>query len=428
MSETRVVSVIGLGYVGLPVAVAMSEKFKTYGFDVKESRVEELSRNTDSTKEVTTEELKNANIVFTSDIQKAKEANFHIVAVPTPIDESKRPDLTLCYKASETVGKILKPGDIVVYESTVYPGATEDEFVPILEKVSGLKSGKDFSVGYSPERINPGDKEHSFKRIVKVVSGFDELTLKEISRVYGAVVDAGIYEAESIRVAEASKAIENAQRDINIAFANELSLIFDRMNIDTKAVLDAANTKWNFLNFRPGLVGGHCIGVDPYYLTHKAQLHGYYPDVLLAGRRVNDSMGEYAGKKTVEFLSQAGVNIPKAKVTLLGLTFKEDCPDLRNSRVQDIVNELKRYSIEVQLHDPQASANEVEELYGQPTVALEKLKKSDAVILAVSHREYRELTLSKVSELLGEQKILLDLKGVFDRKEAEEKGFTYWRF
>ena len=352
MNSERIISVIGLGYVGLPVAVAFGKVRRTIGFDINPLRISELQAGFDRTGEVTGTDLQNSDIAFTDKVAELAGADFHIVAVPTPVDEAHQPDLTLMYKASETVGRALKKGDIVVYESTVYPGVTEDECVPVLERVSGLQCGRDFTVGYSPERINPGDKEHTFTKIKKVVSGQDAATLEIVARVYESVVTAGVHRATSIKVAEAAKVIENTQRDLNIALMNELALIFDRMGIDTNEVLEAAGTKWNFLPFRPGLVGGHCIGVDPYYLTHKAEKIGYIPQVILAGRRINDGMGKFIAQRTVKEMIHAGHNVLGNRVTVLGLTFKENCPDLRNSKVIDIIRELQDYGIDVQVCDP----------------------------------------------------------------------------
>ena len=355
---SRKISVVGLGYVGLPVAVAFGKHGPVIGFDINENRLEELRAGQDRTNEVSATELGDTQIEFTSKPEVLAQADFHIVAVPTPIDDAHQPDLTPVVKASESVGTALKKGDIVVYESTVYPGVTEDICVPILERVSGLKCGPDFTVGYSPERINPGDKEHTFTKIKKVVSGQDAATLEIVADVYSSVVTAGVYKAASIKVAEAAKVIENTQRDLNIALMNELALIFDRMGIDTLDVLEAAGTKWNFLKFKPGLVGGHCIGVDPYYLTHKAEKLGYIPQVILAGRRINDSMGAFIAQQTIKQMIHAGHAIAGAVVTLLGLTFKENCPDLRNSRVIDIIRELEEFDVQVQVFDPVASSAE----------------------------------------------------------------------
>ena len=378
MNTNRVVSVVGLGYVGLPVAVAFGKIRKTIGFDINQVRIKELQAGHDRTGEVDAADLAGANIIFTAEIEELKQADFHIVAVPTPVDDANQPDLSLMLKASETVGKALKRGDIVVYESTVYPGVTEDECVPVLERVSGLSCGADFKVGYSPERINPGDKEHTFTKIKKVVSGQDAESLEIVAQVYESVVTAGVHRAASIKVAEAAKVIENTQRDLNIALMNELAIIFDRMGIDTGDVLEAAGTKWNFLKFRPGLVGGHCIGVDPYYLTHKAEKIGYIPQVILAGRRINDSVGKYVAQKAVKEMIQAGHYIRGCYVTVLGLTFKEDCPDLRNSKVIDIIRELQEYGINVQVHDPLADTDEAAHEYGVSLTPLEELQPAAA--------------------------------------------------
>ncbi|MBI4745818.1 MAG: nucleotide sugar dehydrogenase, partial [Deltaproteobacteria bacterium] len=378
----KVVSVVGLGYVGLPVAVAFGQMRKTVGFDINPKRIQELKEGYDRTGEVAPEELKAADILFTDKIAELRLADFHIVAVPTPVDDAKQPDLTPMFKASETVGRALKKGDIVVYESTVYPGVTEDECVPILERVSGLRCGMDFKVGYSPERINPGDKEHTFTKIKKVVSGQDAETLEIVANVYESVVTAGVHRAASIKVAEAAKVIENTQRDLNIALMNELAIIFDRMGIDTNDVLEAAGTKWNFLKFKPCLVGGHCIGVDPYYLTHKAEKIGYIPQVILAGRRINDGMGKFIAQRTVKEMIRAGHGIHGCTMTVLGLTFKEDCPDLRNSKVIDIIRELQDYGINVQVHDPLADCAEAKHEYGITLVPMENLKPASAVVMA----------------------------------------------
>ena len=426
MSE-RNVSVIGLGYVGLPVAVAFGLVKQTIGFDINSVRIEELKRGVDRTGEITEAELHRTDILFTNSIEELKRADFHIVAVPTPVDDANQPDLTLMFRASETVGQALKPGDIVVYESTVYPGVTEEECVPILERVSGLKCGNDFKVGYSPERINPGDKEHTFTKIKKVVSGCDAETLDVVASVYETVVTAGVYRAASIKVAEAAKVIENTQRDLNISLMNELALIFDRMGIDTNDVLDAAGTKWNFLKFRPGLVGGHCIGVDPYYLTHKAERIGYIPQVILAGRRINDSMGKFIAQRTVKEMIHAGHNILGCRVTVLGLTFKENCPDLRNSRVIDIINELKDYGILVQVHDPLADAEESLHEYGVTLLPLERLQPASAVVAAVSHDLYSSWGATQFKLLVTDNPVLVDVKGIYDRRALASAGFRVWR-
>lgn len=423
----RIVSVIGLGYVGLPVAVAFGKKRKTVGFDINAARIVELKSGFDRTGEVDSEDLQRADILFTDKIEELKIADFHIVAVPTPVDEANQPDLTPMLKASETVGRALKKGDIVVYESTVYPGVTEDECVPVLERVSGLTCGADFTVGYSPERINPGDKLHTFTKITKVVSGQDAETLETVAQVYESVVTAGVHRASSIKAAEAAKVIENTQRDLNIALMNELAIIFDHMGIDTNDVLAAAGTKWNFLPFRPGLVGGHCIGVDPYYLTHKAEKIGYIPQVILAGRRINDGMGKFIAQRTVKEIIHAGNNVLGATVTVLGLTFKEDCPDLRNSKVIDIINELKDYGMEVQVCDPLADPAEALHEYGVTLVPFDELKKGSAVVAAVSHREYRELSVANLLSLMEGTPLLIDVKGLYDRSLCSEAGIRFWR-
>jgi len=422
----RTVSIIGLGYVGLPVAVAFGIKRRTIGFDINKVRIRELQNGIDRTGEVTSEDLARADILFTDRMEDLRLADFHIVAVPTPVDEAHQPDLSLLLKASDTVGQALKKGDIVVYESTVYPGVTEDECVPVLEKASGLSCGKDFTVGYSPERINPGDREHSFTKIKKVVSGQDPATLEIVAQVYESVVTAGVHRASSIKVAEAAKVIENTQRDLNIALMNELALIFERLGIDTGDVLAAAGTKWNFLPFRPGLVGGHCIGVDPYYLTHMAEKIGYIPQVILSGRRINDGMGRFIAQRTIREMIHAGDNILGSTVTVLGLTFKEDCPDIRNSKVIDIIRELEDYGIEVQVHDPLADPKEVNHEYGLELVPLDELRPAVAVVLAVAHRQFRDMTASSYRSLLSGS-VLIDVKGVFNRDEVKEMGIRLWR-
>lgn len=417
LNDQYIISVTGLGYVGLPVAVAMAKKFKVHGFDINEKRISELLEANDRTNEITSAELKETrNLHYSSNPEHLKNCNFHIITVPTPIDDAKRPDLTLVYKASQTVGKFLKKGDIVVYESTVYPGVTEEECIPLLEKASGLKGGIDFKVGYSPERINPGDKEHSFTKILKVVSGQDADALEKVAFVYSQVVTAGVYKAESIKVAEAAKVIENTQRDLNIALMNELAIIFDKMNIDTQAVLKAAGTKWNFVKFYPGLVGGHCIGVDPYYLTHKSEQLGYHPEVILAGRRINDSMGAFVANKGIKALIHQELPIKNNFATVLGATFKENCPDIRNSKVMDIVKALKEYGMEVQVSDPLADQDETFHEYGFRTVAFKDLKPSVLTILAVSHDEYKKLTPKDISS-----KVIVDVKGILSAEFKKEK-------
>jgi UDP-N-acetyl-D-glucosamine/UDP-N-acetyl-D-galactosamine dehydrogenase len=423
----RRISVVGLGYVGLPVAVAFGKRSQTVGFDINGSRIGELKRGHDRTGEVSAEDLADADITFTDEIQVLATADFHIVAVPTPVTEANQPDLTPVLKASETVGRALKKGDIVVYESTVYPGVTEEECVPILERVSGLACGSDFTVGYSPERINPGDKEHTFTRIKKVVSGQDAATLEIVAQVYESVVTAGVHRASGIKVAEAAKVIENTQRDLNIALMNELALIFDRMGIDTGDVLAAAGSKWNFLKFSPGLVGGHCIGVDPYYLTHKAEKIGYIPQVILAGRRINDGMGKFIAQRTVKEMIHAGHGILGSTVTVLGLTFKENCPDLRNSKVIDIIRELQDYGVDVQVSDPLADAAEAVHEYDVKLTPFEDLKPAAAVIVAVAHQKYRELSVPQLRALAGENPVLADVKGLYGQAEVMEAGIRLWR-
>jgi UDP-N-acetyl-D-galactosamine dehydrogenase len=423
----RVISVIGLGYVGLPVAVAFGRSDKTIGFDINSSRISELREGIDRTAEVTIEELQSVNILFTDRIEDLRQADFHIVAVPTPVDDANQPDLTPMLRASETVGKALKVGDIVVYESTVYPGVTEEECVPILERVSGFVCGRDFKVGYSPERINPGDKEHSFTKIKKVVSGQDAETLEIVAQVYASVVTAGVHRAPSIKVAEAAKVIENTQRDLNIALMNELAIIFDRMDIDTTDVLEAAGTKWNFLKFKPGLVGGHCIGVDPYYLTHKAEKVGYIPQVILSGRRINDSMSKFIAQRAVKEMIRAGHNVLNATVTVLGLTFKEDCPDLRNSKVIDIIRELQDYGVKVQVHDPLADTAQAKHEYNVELVPFNQLRPAAAVVVAVAHREYLSMSAGDFVTLMPEKPVLIDVKSLYNVKELQQAGIRVWR-
>ena len=421
-------SLVGLGYVGIPIAVSFAKKIDVIGFDLNEKKIELYKNGIDPTKEVGDEAIRNTTVEFTSDEAKLREAKFHIVAVPTPVNADHTPDLVPVESASRIVGRNLSKGSIVVYESTVYPGVTEDICVPILEKESGLVCGKDFKVGYSPERINPGDKVHRLETIVKIVSGMDEETLETVAKVYSLVALAGVHKAESIKVAEAAKVIENSQRDINIAFMNELSIIFHKLGIDTKAVLEAAGTKWNFLKFAPGLVGGHCIGVDPYYLTYKAEEIGYHSQVILSGRRINDSMGQYVTESLIKLMAKSGVPISGAKVAVLGLTFKENCPDTRNSRVVDIIHELREYGIEPVLCDDVADKGGAEREYGLELTEFEKVNNCDAVILAVAHDEFKALSMSDYDALYkNETKILLDVKGILDRKTFESAGYKYWR-
>jgi UDP-N-acetyl-D-galactosamine dehydrogenase len=426
-SET-IISVVGLGYVGLPVAVEFAKKYKVIGFDINTERIGELRKGIDRTREIIdASALLNPNLLLTSDPAELKKANFHIVAVPTPVNDAKQPDMGLVHKASVSVGKNLKKGDIVVYESTVYPGATEDECLPILAKESGLRGGVDFKVGFSPERINPGDHEHTFTKILKVVSGQDAESLEKIAEVYGSVVTAGVFKAQSIKVAEAAKVIENTQRDINIAFMNELSLIFHRMGIDTLDVLRAASTKWNFLKFYPGLVGGHCIGVDPFYLTHKAEKLGYHPEVILAGRRINDNMGNYIAQRTLEMMVKKGIKVLGARVNILGLTFKENCPDIRNTRVVDIYRELTRFGIEVDICDPVAYEEDIFEEYGKKPVRMDQMQAADAVILAAPHEILKKELKTKLIQLMKPPSVFVDVKGAFEPSIIPRGEGVYWR-
>lgn len=427
-AKDRSIGIVGLGYVGLPVAVEFGMSKQVVGFDINESRLNELKNGLDQTNEVESGYLKKSEVIYTNEISKLSECDFIIVAVPTPVDDSKKPDLTPLLKASETVGKALKKGTIVVYESTVYPGATEEECVPVLEKMSGLKSGEDFFVGYSPERINPGDKVHTFKSIIKVVSGQTPEVLEIVAEVYESVVEAGVHRAPSIKVAEAAKVIENSQRDINIAFMNELSIIFNKMNIETKDVLEAASTKWNFLNFSPGLVGGHCIGVDPYYLTHKAEQLGYRSQIILSGRRINDDMGKYVVENLVKKLIQQDVPVKDAKVGILGFTFKENCPDTRNTKVIDIVEELKEYGINPLISDPVADQSEAEHEYGISFVDLNYLKELDALIVAVSHDEFKCLNSKQLKEMYANENktILIDIKSTIPSQVTKEMSGIVW--
>lgn len=428
VSKEEKLSLIGLGYVGMPIAVAFARKIDVIGFDLNSAKIELYKSGIDPTREVGDEIIKSTSVDFTSDETKLKEAKFHIVAVPTPVNDDHTPDLSPVEGASRILGRNLTKGSIVVFESTVYPGVTEDVCVPILEKESGLKCGEDFKIGYSPERINPGDKVHRLETITKIVSGMDEETLDIVAKVYELVVEAGVHRAESIKVAEAAKVIENSQRDINIAFMNELSIIFNKMGIDTQAVLKAAGTKWNFLNFYPGLVGGHCIGVDPYYLTYKAEMMGYHSQIILSGRRINDDMGKYVAENVIKNLIAANKAVNNAKVAILGFTFKENCPDTRNTKIIDIVHELKEYGITPVIADPEADASEAERLYGVEFVDMNTIQNMDAVILAVAHTAFKELTMSDIDKMFGEgKKVLLDLKGLLNRKEYEAAGYRYWR-
>ena len=431
LAKEEKISLVGLGYVGMPIAVAFAKKVDVIGFDLNAKKIELYKSGIDPTLEVGDEAIRNTTVEFTSDEAKLREAKFHIVAVPTPVNDDHTPDLSPVEGASRILGRNLTKGSIVVFESTVYPGVTEDVCVPILEAESGLKCGVDFKIGYSPERINPGDKVHRLETIVKIVSGMDAETLDVVAKVYELVVEAGVHRAENIKVAEAAKVIENSQRDINIAFMNELSIIFNKMGIDTKAVLEAAGTKWNFLKFFPGLVGGHCIGVDPYYLTYKAEQIGYHSQVILAGRRINDDMGKYVAENVVKKLITAGKNVRDAKVAILGFTFKENCPDTRNTRVIDIMNELGEYGIVPVVADPVADAEEGKQHYGIEFVDINTVKDMDAVIIAVGHTEFMNFSMSDIDSMFASGdnagKVIVDVKGVLDRKTYSEAGYQYWR-
>jgi len=430
LSKNKKICIIGLGYVGLPLAAVMARKYQVVGFDINSTRISELKAGEDKTNEVSSEMIESAGIEFTDDAKMISKCSLIIIAVPTPIDKFKKPDLTSVEKATETVGKNLTKNMVIVYESTVYPGVTEDICIPILEKESGLSWKKDFHVGYSPERVNPGDKKHTIDKIKKVVSGDSAETVAFLEKIYGSVIYAGIHLAPTIKTAEAAKVIENTQRDLNIALINELSLIFERMNIDTLDVLAAAGSKWNFLKFLPGLVGGHCIGIDPYYLTFKAESVGYHPQVILAGRRINDNMGKHVAENTVKNLIQAGNQVKGCKVLILGLTFKENIGDIRNTKVIDVYNELNEYGIDVYVHDPHVLKDEVKKAYGIDMIpGIENNAPYDAVIFAVNHKQYlEELNYEKMIELMrGKNPILIDVKGIFNKKEAEDKGFLYWR-
>lgn len=422
-------SLVGLGYVGMPIAVEFAKRgVKVIGYDLNATKIEMYKSGIDPTNEVGNEVIQKSTVEFTSNEEDLKRAKFHIIAVPTPVNGDHTPDLTPVEGASEILGRNLTKGSIVVFESTVYPGVTEDICVPILEQTSGLKCGIDFKIGYSPERINPGDKVHRLSTITKIVSGMDEETLDTVAKIYEIVVDAGVHRAESIKVAEAAKVIENSQRDINIAFMNELSIIFNKMGIDTKSVLEAAGTKWNFLKFYPGLVGGHCIGVDPYYLTYKAEELGYHSQIILSGRRINDDMGRYVAENVVKKLISADKAVKGSNVAVLGFTFKENCPDTRNTKVIDIVKELHEYGINPVITDPVADAAEAKRLYGVGFVKLDDIKNMDAVILAVAHTEFLSLSMRQIDAFFSNgKKVLLDLKGILERKEYENAGYSYWR-
>lgn len=423
-----VVAVVGLGYVGLPLAVEFGKKRHTIGYDLSRTKVESYKRYIDPTGEVSPDDLRAAHeLSFTSDPAELSCADYIVVAVPTPVDLAHQPDFSPLVGASEAVGKNMKRGATVIYESTVYPGATEEICIPVLETYSGMKWKTDFHVGFSPERINPGDKQHTLTRIVKVVSGDDEDTLEKIAVLYESVISAGVHRASSIKVAEAAKVIENTQRDLNIALMNELAIIFDKLGIDTMEVLQAAGTKWNFLPFRPGLVGGHCIGVDPYYLTHKAEMIGYIPQVILAGRRINDSMAKFIAEQTIKHIIKADINVKGARVNVLGLSFKENCPDLRNSKVADLINELKSYGIDIHVHDPVAIPEEARHEYGVELESWESLPCSDAIIVAVPHQQFLERPLSEFQTKVTSKGCFIDVKSQFDPKALRATGLNVWR-
>lgn len=430
LNKTKTLAIIGLGYVGLPLAVEFGKKYPAIGFDVNKTRISELKSGVDRTLEVDREELGLAGYLsYTSNSADLKSAQIFIVTVPTPIDGANRPDLTPLIKASQTVGQALKNGDIVIYESTVYPGCTEEVCVPVLEEISGLKFNVDFSCGYSPERINPGDKVNTLTKIKKITSGSNLATAKEVDDLYASIITAGTFPAVSMKVAEAAKVIENSQRDLNIAFVNELSVIFERLGIDTLDVLEAAGSKWNFLPFRPGMVGGHCIGVDPYYLTHKAEEVGYHPQVILAGRRINDNMGRYAARSVIKRMVKNGIDITKATVGVMGITFKENCPDIRNSKVVDLIEELRGWNINVVISDPWADPKEVKREYGLDLQVIDAQNPVDSLILAVGHNEYRALGFEDLKRYCRwvYQPVFADLKALYDSKELEEIGFSVFR-
>ena len=427
IDKNKKIAIIGLGYVGLPLAIAFSKKYPTIGFDKNVTRINDLEKGIDKTLEVPEKELKSSNISFTKESSNLSDCNVYIITVPTPVDKYNNPDMKPLASASKTVGEILSMGDLVIYESTVYPGATEEYCVPILEKISGLKYNKDFFCGYSPERINPGDEEHKLTSIPKVTSGSNEETAISVDNLYKSIITAGSHMASSIAVAEASKVIENIQRDVNIALINELSMIFNKLNLDTSEVLEAAGTKWNFLPFRPGLVGGHCIGVDPYYLTHKAQEIGYHPEMILAGRRINDTMDKYIADSTISEMTKAGINPVGAKIAVLGLTFKENCPDLRNTKVPGIIKNLKVYGCEVVVSDPFADKDEAREHLNLKLVELSKVTKKDAVILAVGHNEYNEISKEQWQTFFNGKGIFIDVKSIYKKDYFNNTNINHWR-
>ena len=428
LSELKI-AVIGLGYVGLPLAVEFGKKNPVVGFDIHQKRIDELRSGQDHTLEVSPEELKKAEYLqFSADLDDLKSCNFFIVTVPTPIDGVNRPDLTPLRKASETIGKVISKGDIVVYESTVYPGATEEVCIPVIEKISGLKFNQDFYAGYSPERINPGDKVNTLTKIKKITSGSTPEIANLVDAVYSSIITAGTHKAASIKVAEAAKVIENTQRDLNIALVNELSVIFDRLNIDTIDVLEAAGSKWNFLPFRPGLVGGHCIGVDPYYLTHKAEEVGYNPQVILAGRRINDNMAQYVAQSTIKHMVKNGIDVTTATVGILGVTFKENCPDIRNSKIADVITEFKQWGVNVVVCDPWANAAEVQHEYGVELGQVDAEHQVDSLVVAVGHNEFRDMSALELRNLVKSEKpVIADVKSLFDRDQLTAQGFTVFR-
>lgn len=421
--------VIGLGYVGLPLVIEFGKLTRTIGFDIAQSKVESCQRGVDPSRELPDEEMRSAtHAEYSTDPRVLAEADFIIVAVPTPVDDARRPDLALLVGASASAGRYMKKGAIVIYESTVYPGATEEVCVPVLERESGLKWKQDFFVGYSPERINPGDREHTLTRVVKVVAGDTPETLEKVAELYERIVTPGVHRTTSIKAAEACKVIENTQRDLNIALMNELAIIFDKIGIDTLEVLEAAGTKWNFLNFRPGLVGGHCIGVDPYYLTHKAETLGYHPQVILAGRRINDGIGKFIADQTVKHIIQGGGQVKRARVNVLGLTFKENCADIRNTKVVDIIHELESFGVEVYLHDPVADAGEAMHEYGVKILPWEELPQADAIVMAVAHNEFVNMPLHQLLGKVAHAGCFIDVKSKFDKTRLEAEGLRVWRF
>lgn len=424
------IALIGLGYVGLPLAVEFGKHRPVIGFDINQKRIAELKNGQDHTLEVTSEELMQAKLLeYSSSVEDLKRAGIFIVTVPTPIDSANRPDLTPLIKASETVGKVLKQGDVVVYESTVYPGCTEEVCVPILEKNSGLKFNVDFFCGYSPERINPGDKVNTLTKIKKITSGSTPQAADAVNELYASIITAGTHKASTIKVAEAAKVIENTQRDLNIALVNELSVLFERLNIDTIEVLEAAGTKWNFLPFRPGMVGGHCIGVDPYYLTHKAEEVGYHPQIIASGRRMNDNMARYAARNVIKLMLKNGIDVARSTVGVMGVTFKENCPDIRNSKVMDLINELKAWGVNVLVTDPYADNDEVFNEYGLKLNSIEDLSGVDALVVAVGHKSYREMELHQLKNMIKSEKpVLADLKALYSRRDALQMGLTVFRF